>query len=122
MSQAVPSILLYENRGPTGELSTFTVGVGTDGGLVFNEGTFYPRLGSSPSREVDEYLVVPVKYLDQLRKALALESDDMGLLVSQTADALRKRNTVSLEGARGMLKEFDVTSETPSPWYDRDDF
>ncbi|HEU4329157.1 MAG TPA: hypothetical protein VFS21_38820 [Roseiflexaceae bacterium] len=47
-----------------------TAAINRAGEVVFNEGAYYPRMGSSESREVDEYATVATEHREQLLQAL----------------------------------------------------
>lgn len=56
---------------------TRTVTASISGGnLVFNDGTYYPRMGSSESREVDDYATVAEAHKPLLLQALLREQPE----------------------------------------------
>jgi hypothetical protein len=121
MASEPKAILLHEIRLPCGELTTFTVGIGYAGDLVFNEGTFYPPLDEfNESREVDEYLTVNRKHFDQLRTTLGLASNtSLAELIRAIADAAKHRQVHNLGAAKKLLTRFKVPWETSGPWFTR---
>ena len=114
------SVTLYKHKDETGALTTLTVGVGLSGDLVFNEGTFYPSLGSLKSREVDEYLIIRTGDFRMVAHQLDCSTDPQALL-SAVAERAMREGIRTLDGAESLLTRLGIPSNRPEPWYTHND-
>lgn len=108
-------ITLHSERGSTGTLSDFSVGIGFSGELLFSEGTYYPRDGSEPSREYDKYVTVAAADLPRLAARLKCSTDPEKLL-----DALAKR--VHRDGVQSLWGACRLLDGLGIPWKEEKQF
>lgn len=112
------SITLHSERGSTGTLSDFSVGIGFSGELLFSEGTYYPRDGSEPSREYDKYVTVAAADLPRLAARLKCPADPEKLL-DALAKRVRRDCVQSLWGVRRLLDGLGIPwTESTQIWRD----
>jgi hypothetical protein len=79
-------ITLYHNRTP-GRSDSFIVAIGYKGDLVFSEGSYYPPLDGSESREVDEYVTVSAAHKPDCLARLREACTALGLVTDSPGDA-----------------------------------
>ncbi|GAB4194085.1 MAG: hypothetical protein OHK0022_09660 [Roseiflexaceae bacterium] len=111
-----------------------TAAINSAGEVVFNEGMYYPRMGSSESREVDEYATVATEHRERLLQALltSISRSLLPPLLQSGADlavdqrlflALRAyaqaRQFQSLDAITGWLKHHNIPYKY-SKWIDID--
>lgn len=113
------SITLRETRDTTGALTTFSVGLGFDDKIVFNEGTYYPPAGSAASREYDEYVTVAAADLPRLATLLKCTTDRETLL-DALANRARRDGVKSAWDARRLLTGLGIPWEK-STWISHGD-
>lgn len=104
-------ITIVSEKDATGALRTFTVGFGSSGSIVFNDGTFYPRYKNAESRESDEWLSIEPAAFPALAGALGDrrgESDPAALLRTLATHVVNNDRVRGNLDVRRMLEQMKV--------------
>jgi hypothetical protein len=111
----VEPVTLFSKKDETGALTTFDVGIGWYGDLVFNEGTYYPPIAGCESREVDEYLVVAAEDFPVLARQLGCDAEPVALLAA-VAERAKREQVGRFSDAEALLERLGVRARRDT-WY-----
>ncbi len=111
--------LLYERRDNTGALTTLSVSFGYSGRLVFNEGTYFPKLAHSESREVDEYLIIDAAQIPILATALRCPGAEGDALLDALAAWAAREGIRTLRGVERWCARHQIRAGREE-WISRD--
>ena len=102
------SVTLRVERDDTDALTTVTISTGWGDTIVFNEGTYYPGMGTVGSRERDEYVVVRTENLPLLASRLGVDGAQIDDIFAAVVESARASEVDGLAAARRMLGRLKV--------------
>jgi hypothetical protein len=108
IDQMSNSVTLRVERDGTDAVTTVTISTGLGETIVFNEGTYYPRLGTVASRERDEYVVVRTENLPVLASRLGVDGAGIDDMFAAVVESARIGEVDGLAAARRMLDRLEV--------------
>lgn len=108
---------ILAEKDSTGASTTFTIGLGSDGSVVFTYGTYYPGSGNVESREADEWVSVPPTAFPRLAGALDVAGSEPGTLLHAVAEHVRASGVRSIHATKRMLDRLTVPY-TGDTWID----
>lgn len=78
--------VVFVRKKDASKFHTLTASLGLDGCLVFDEGDYFPPLGTDPGRELDDYLSVHAAYKVLVLHHLTLAFEGISDTCGETLD------------------------------------
>jgi hypothetical protein len=104
-------VTLRVQRDDSDALTTVDISTGWGDTIVFNEGTYYPAIGSVESRERDEYVVVRTEDLPVLAGRLGVEGRQIDEIFAAVVESARASDVAGLADVRRLLERLNVPYE-----------